>query len=103
MKGGVDGNVNLLIFVTLALDLDDSHLVLLGSGHQDSGLDEKPVAGLDLGRLLPALLQLLALLILILGLKLDRVPVILLVAAAQSAGPQVLLLYVSSGENSGHD
>ena len=84
-----------LIFVTLAFDFEDSPLILLGSGHQDGGLDKEPMVGLDLG--------LLALLLLLLGLELDRVPVILLIAAAQDARPRVLLLNITSGENSSHD
>ena len=35
-------NVNLLLVVPFGLDLDHSDLAILGAGHQDGRLDQKP-------------------------------------------------------------
>ena len=81
-----------LLVIALTLNLHNSHLVLLGSGHQHSGLDQQAVARLHLETFLLHLLSL--------GLEVDGVPGVLLVAASQGAGPEELLLNIVSSQDS---
>ena len=84
-------NVYRLLVLPLALYLDLSHLILLGTRHQDGGLDQQLVTGVQL----PPLRLLLR------GrLEAGGVPAVLLVTACQAAGPEKCSHYKSENKTS---
>merc|ERR1719474_2261171 len=90
---GADGNNHLFLLVPLALYLHDSHLILLGAGHQNGSFDQQPVARLHTWVLLIVLGSVSGIL---------WVPSVLLGRARKGTGPQVFLFSAVILDNCGH-